>query len=48
MGNIQLIFVPTHDEIGVVFTKALDSTKLNGFLEILGMMDPDPRFFLKG
>ena len=32
-GNIELIFVPTHEEIVDVFTKALDTKKLNGFLE---------------
>ena len=47
-GNSELIFVPTHEEIDDVFTKELDSTKLNGFLEMLGMMNPDPQFFLKG
>ena len=46
-GNIELIFVPTHEEIADVFTKALDSTKLNTFLQMLGMMNPDPQFFLK-
>ena len=45
-GNIELIFVPTHEEIADVFTKALDSTKLNVFLQMLGMMNPDPQFFL--
>ncbi|XP_023742295.1 uncharacterized mitochondrial protein AtMg00810-like [Lactuca sativa] len=44
--NIELIFVPTHKEIVDVFTKALDATKLNNFLEFLGMMNPDLRFFL--
>lgn len=46
-GNIKLIFVLTHEEIADVFTKSLDSTKLIGFLEMLGMMNPDPQFFLK-
>ena len=45
-GNIELIFVHTHEEIADVFTKALDSTKLNTFLQMLGMMNPDPQFFL--
>ena len=31
-GNIELIFVPTYEEIADVFTKALDATKLNSFL----------------
>ena len=30
-GNIELIFVPYHEEIADVFIKTLDSTKLNGF-----------------
>ena len=45
-GNIELIFVHTHEEIADVFTKALDSTKLNTFLHMLGMMNPDTQFFL--
>ena len=45
-GNIELIFVHTNEEIGDVFTKALDPTKLNTFLQMLGMMNPDPQFFL--
>ena len=45
-GNIELIFVNTHEEIADVFTKALDSTKLNSFLKMLGMMNPDPQSFL--
>lgn len=45
-GNIELIFVHTHEEIVDVFTKALDFTKLNVFLQMLGMMNPDPQFFL--
>lgn len=32
-GNIELIFVPSHDEIVDVFTKALNSNKLNGLLK---------------
>ncbi|XP_052627226.1 secreted RxLR effector protein 161-like [Lactuca sativa] len=31
-GNIELIFVPSNDEIANVFTKTLDETKFNGFL----------------
>ena len=45
-GDIELIFVPTHEEITNVFTKALDATKLNTFIEMLGMMNPDLQFFL--
>ena len=44
-GNIELIFVPSDDEIVDVFTKALDETNFNGFLNKLGMMMPDPPFF---
>ena len=44
-GNIELIFVPSDDEIADVFTKALDETKFNGFLNKIGMMIPDPPFF---
>ena len=43
-GNIELIFVLTHEEIVDVFTKALDATKLNSFLEMLGMMNPKAQF----
>lgn len=45
-GNIELIFVSTHEEIDDVFRKSLDSTKLNVFLKMLGMMNPDTKFFL--
>ena len=45
-GNIELIFVNTNEEITDVFTKALDSTKLNNILQMLVMMNPDPEFFL--
>lgn len=41
-GNIELIFVPTHEEISDVFTKALDYTKLNAYLEMLGIMNLNP------
>ena len=44
-GNIELIFVPSDDEIADLFTKALDNTKFNGFLNKMGMMMPDPQFF---
>ena len=44
-GNIELIFVPSNDKIVDVFTKALDETKFNGFLNKMGMMMPDPQFF---
>lgn len=47
-GNIELIFIPTHEEIADVFTKELESMKLNGILEMLGIMNHDPQFFLKG
>ena len=45
-GNIKLIFVPTHEEIDDVITKALDASKLNSFLEMLGMMNLDMQFLL--
>ena len=44
-GNIELIFVPSDDENPDVFTKALDETKFNGFLNKMGMIMPDPQFF---
>ncbi|XP_052621726.1 uncharacterized protein LOC128127306 [Lactuca sativa] len=46
-GNIELIFVPSDDEIVDVFTKELDETKFNGFLNKMGMMRLDPQFFLE-
>ena len=45
-SNIELIFVNTHEAIADVFTKALDTTKRNSFLQMLGMMNLDPQFFL--
>ncbi|XP_042752755.1 secreted RxLR effector protein 161-like [Lactuca sativa] len=33
-GNIELIFVNTHKEIADVFTKEIDSTKFNSFLQM--------------
>ena len=45
-GKIELFFVHSHEEIVDIFTKELDSTKLNTFLKMLGMMNPDPQFFL--
>lgn len=47
-GSIKFVFVTSREEIVDVFTKALDTTKLYGFLEMLGMMNPDPQFFLNG
>ena len=44
-GNNILIFIPSNDEIDNDFTKALDETKVNGFLNKMGMMLPDPQFF---
>lgn len=46
-GKIVHIFVPLHDEIVDVLTKEFVSTKLTGFLEILGMINPDPLVFLE-
>ena len=45
-GNIELIFVNSPDEIADVFTKALDESSFTRFLQMLGMMIPDPQFFL--
>mgnify|MGYP001551332874 CR=1 FL=1 len=44
-GNDELRCVPEDDEIVDVFTKALDETKFNGFLNKTGMMLYDPQFF---
>ena len=41
-GDIKLIFVPSDDEIVDVFTKELNETKFNGFMNKRGMMIPDP------
>ena len=43
-GDIEHIFVPSHDEIDDVFTKALDETKFNDFMNKMGMMMLDPQF----
>ncbi|KAL7591537.1 hypothetical protein Lser_V15G31453 [Lactuca serriola] len=43
--NIELIFVPSDDEIADVITKTLDETKFSGFLNKMGMMMLDPQFF---
>ena len=44
-GNIELISVPSNDEIANVYTNALDEIKFNGFLNKMGVMMPDPQFF---
>ncbi|KAI3510746.1 hypothetical protein L1887_17880 [Cichorium endivia] len=44
-GNIELYFIPTEEQVADVFTKALDSTKFNNFLDKLGMLNPDSDFF---
>ncbi|KAI3493581.1 hypothetical protein L1887_40782 [Cichorium endivia] len=44
-GNIELYFIPTDDQVADLFTKALDSTKFNNFLDKLGMLKPDSEFF---
>ena len=44
-GNIEFIFVKSPEQIADVFTKALDETKFLGFLNMLGLMIPDPSFF---
>ncbi|KAI3510697.1 hypothetical protein L1887_17829 [Cichorium endivia] len=43
--NIELYFIPTDEQVADVFTKALDSTKFNNFLDKLGMLNPDSEFF---
>ena len=40
--NIEFYFVNSKDEISDVFTKALDAATFNRFLEMLGMLNPDP------
>ncbi|KAI3690742.1 hypothetical protein L2E82_48949 [Cichorium intybus] len=44
-GNIELYFIPIDEQVADVFTKALDSTKFNNFLDKLGMLIPDSDFF---
>ncbi|KAI3691360.1 hypothetical protein L2E82_49707 [Cichorium intybus] len=44
-GNIELYLIPTDEQVAHVFTKALDSTKFNNFLDKLGMLNPDSDFF---
>ncbi|KAI3510721.1 hypothetical protein L1887_17854 [Cichorium endivia] len=44
-GNIELYFIPTDEQVADVFTKALDSTKFNYFMDKLGMLNPDSDFF---
>lgn len=44
-GNIELFFVLSHEEIVDVFNKTLDYIKLNVFLEMLGIMNPNLQFF---
>ena len=39
--KIELIFVPSPEEITDVFTKALYERDLNHFLKLLGMLNPD-------
>lgn len=39
------MFVPYDDETADVFNKALDKTKLNSFLNKMGMMIRDPQLF---
>ena len=41
-SNIELIFVPSPEEIADVFTKALDDKDFNHFLKLLGMLNRDP------
>ncbi|KAI3496680.1 hypothetical protein L1887_39051 [Cichorium endivia] len=44
-GNIELYFISTDEQVVDVFTKALDSTKFNYFMDKLGMLNPDSDFF---
>ena len=44
-GNLELIFIPSDNEIVDVFTKAFEETKFNRFLNKMGIMMPDPQFF---
>ncbi|KAI3503838.1 hypothetical protein L1887_32292 [Cichorium endivia] len=44
-GNIELYFIPTDEQVADVFTKALDYTKFNYFLDKLEMLNPDSDFF---
>ena len=41
-SSIELIFVPSPEEIADVFTKALDERDFNHFLKLLGMLNLDP------
>ena len=41
-SKIELIFVPSPEEIADLFTKALDEKNFNHFLKLLGMLNPDP------
>jgi hypothetical protein len=43
--NIEMFFIPSIEEIADVFTKALDEKTFNHFLNMLGMMHPDPQLF---
>ena len=44
-SNIEMFFIPSIEEIADVFTKALDEKTFNHFLNMLGMMHPDPQLF---
>ncbi|KAL4562000.1 hypothetical protein LXL04_034187 [Taraxacum kok-saghyz] len=44
-GDVELIFVKSPEQIADVFTKALDESKCFGFLNMLGLMLPEPHFF---
>ena len=43
-GDVELILVNSPEQIADVFTKALDESKFFGFLNMLGLMLPDPQF----
>ena len=38
-GDIDLVYVSTHDQVADIFTKALGAEKLRGFRSMLGLHD---------
>ena len=40
-SKIELIFVPSPEEIADVFTKAVDEKDFNHFFKLLGILNPD-------
>ena len=45
--KIEMLFVYSHQQVADFFTKTLDEKAFNHVLIMLGMMNPDPSFFLK-